>query len=62
MAFKSKIPDKLIMGCCALGDKDFAVAALGIAFVIAPGWTWTGLRMDPSQGWCRAGGAGMLVK
>lgn len=60
MAFKSKIPDRLIMGCRALGDKDFAVAALGIAFVIAAGHGWV---VDGSlPGWCRAGGARMLPK
>lgn len=49
MAFKSKIPDRLIMGYRALGEEDFAVAAIGIAFVIAPAWTRAALWVDPSQ-------------
>lgn len=50
MASKSKIAARLIMGCCALGEEDFAVAALGIASVIAPAWTRAALWVDPSRG------------
>jgi len=34
MAFKSKIPDNLVMGYCALGDNHFAVA--GVRYCLCP--------------------------
>lgn len=63
MAFKSKIPDNLIMGYCALGDNHSAVAGVRYCFRRCSWLDVDWLYIQILHRWCcRAGEAGMLVK
>lgn len=63
MAFKSKIPDNLIMGYCAFGDNHFAVAAVRYCLCHRSWLDVDWLYIQIVHRWCcRAGGAGVLAK